>query len=652
MEKEYSEIIVSPQRLSEINPNMIGLFFEDLSNSADGGLYAELVKNRSFGQLMPTFEYTINEEGKRKERLVRVENAPDYGWSVLSGKAEFKTEPRTCVSLMGGIGGAAVSNKGYDGIYVERGKSYRCLVLADLKGYSGEIVVSIGGDRENIVSRRAADEDGFSRLSAVLTASGTVKDGELVISFPELGAEEQVIVGMVSLMPKDAVLGIFRRDMAEAMKEIKPGFLRFPGGCVVEGYNLDNRYRWNDTVGPIEHRKQNWNRWAFKQDDYNQTFGIGFYEYFLLCEYLECEPLPVLNAGMACQFNTCETVPVFKEDGETYTEEFKEYIDDALDLIEFANGSVSTYWGALRAEMGHSEPFNLKFLGVGNEQWIKDGNMWHERYEAFERAIHEKYPHIGLINSAGPDVTSERYTEAYDWIRGRMAKNKNFTCAVDEHNYNTKEWLFENTDFYKERRGDIPVYVGEYAAKAYTDEEGVCRFNDMISALSEGAYLMGMERSANVVKMASYAPLFSKEGPYSHWKPNMIWFNKFGLCKTPNYYVQKLFGNNMGSHVLKSRASFPMGKPLHYSASFDESSGDIIVKVINSCAKEERLKISFEGFEVRDGEKQVLAAPSAEEKNTVDNPNNIRVAAEPMERDNIFEALLPYSLTVFRLHTK
>lgn len=255
-------------------------------------------------------------------------------------------------------------------------------------------------------------DDGWAKYSVPLPADSTISKADYTISLNTLAANETVDIDMVSMFPEYTVNGIFRRDMAESIKDINPGFLRFPGGCVVEGYDLSNRYQWKDTVDQIESRPQIWNRWANKSGAYNETYGLGFYEYFILCEYLICKALPILNVGLACKFNTSEAVPVFGSDNKTYTAEFQTYIQDALDLVEFANGSADTTWGKVRAEMGHPEPFNLEMIGIGNEQWEKDGNQWYERYEAFEKTIHAVYPDMKLITSAGPDVISLKYTNA------------------------------------------------------------------------------------------------------------------------------------------------------------------------------------------------------------------------------------------------
>lgn len=684
MKKLYAELNISSKKGVDINDGLIGLFFEDLSNSADGGLYAEQIENRSFEQQTPVFKYTESANGKKAESLEKVVCDPGYGWTVKSGSVEYLTstplnENNTHYArLTGGICGASLQNKAYDGVYAEKDKIYNFSAWANLKDYSGDIEISVTKDGKALIYGKLSEEpktrraDGWARYSASLASSETADKCEFTISLPALSDGSSADLDMVSMMPNDAVLGIFRRDMTEAIREINPGFLRFPGGCVVEGYNLSNRYRWKDTVGPIEQRKQTWNRWACKQNTYNETYGIGFYEYFLLCEYLKCCPVPILNVGMACEYNTSEVVPLFEEDGVTYTEEFMEYINDAIDLIEFANGSTDTRWGGLRAQMGHPAPFNLRLLGIGNEQWVKNNNQWHERYEAFEKAIHELYPEIKLISSAGPKVADDDYYDAWQWVNARQKDNPRFTYAVDEHNYNTKEWFFENIGFYDGYSRDIPVYLSEYASKVYVDDNGEKRFNNLISALSEAAFLTGIERNADVVKMASYAPLFSKAAPYSHWAPNMIWFDDTTLYKTPNYYVQKLYSNNMGSYTLKSeinqeninqnckanlkdiKRSCEAG--LFFSVSYDEKTGDIIVKAVNPAPDTAELKINInKSYNLTgSGKKFVLWSNEAEAANSFAEPNKIKDEYEDIEcaANNMTQTLNPYSLTVLRLNTK
>ena len=641
-----SKLTISSEKTAKINPKMIGLFFEDLSNGADGGLHAELIENRSFGHKTPQFEFYTDESGRRKERLIDVKPDPGYGWT--SSSAEFsQSDDGFCFArLFGCENGATLTNKGYDGIYLKPDMSYNVTLSADIGKYNGEIIAELVKDGIAVAACVLTGHNG--RFTGTVKADNAFHGCEFKLSFPALNEGEYVDVFLLSMMPDDAVLGIFRRDMAEAMREINPGFLRFPGGCVVEGYCLENRYRWKDTVGPIDKRNQNWNRWAFKQPDYNQTFGIGFYEYFLLCEYLECAPVPIINAGMACQYNTSETVPLYDRNGK-YTSEFMEYIGDALDLIEFANGDVNSEWGALRAEMGHPEPFNMTLLGIGNEQWETADNHWFERYEAFEKFIHEKYPEINLICSAGPKVGDESYNKAWKWIRKRAEENPKFAAFVDEHNYNTIDWFLNNTEFYDSYDRKIPVYLGEYAVKVYEDRDGERQFNNLISAISEAAFLCGLERNGDVVKMASYAPLFSKKPPRSHWAPNMIWFDEAGLFKTPNFYVQKMFSANMGEHILKSRSE---SHEFHHTVSIAQN-GDLIIKLVNPTPDRTNIQINIDDAIHLSGTGEIytLASDAPTAANSFENPENIRDEHEPLTglTNNFTQTLKPYSLTVLRL---
>ena len=633
------KLTVTAERTAAINPKMSGLFFEDISHAADGGLSAELVENRSFGHISPEFEYYVDEGGKRRERLLGARPDPSYGWTVESGAVEYlKDDDGYYYMRLRGAG--AISNSTFGGFCLKGGADYELRLCGDFG--SVKISAEAVSDGRTAASCELAAAGG-GEYSGTLRAEETARNCRLRLLLSGLREGGHADIYMVSLKPADAVMGLFRRDMAEAMRDLRPAFLRFPGGCAVEGYDLKNAYRWKDTVGPALRRKQNFSRWAFKDPGYNQTYAIGFYEYFFLCEYLECEPLPVINAGMACQFNTSETVPLYDENGE-YTVEFEKYLNDALDLIEFANGDECTKWGALRADMGRPEPFRLRMLAIGNEQWQTGTNQWFERYEAFEKTIHEKYPGINLIFSAGPRVGEERYDAAWERIRMKIAENPRFAYAVDEHNYNTKEWFFENANFYENYSREVPVYLGEYAAKAY-ESDGGTRFNDMISALSEAAFLCGLEKNGDVVKMASYAPLFSKRPPHSHWAPNMIWFDSETIVKTPNYYTQKMFAEAQECFALKTEAGGSV-----YMSAVTDGSGGLIIKAVNPTGEtiEAELEIDKTLNTATRGTKTVLSADCATARNTFENPDLITpktekfISAEPM-------ILKPYSFTVIKL---
>ena len=350
----------------------------------------------------------------------------------------------------------------------------------------------------------------------------------------------------------------------------------------MEGISLDNRYYWKNTVGDVKDRRYIPNLWAFDDDwgkndpmtkrpdaHYGQSFGLGFYEYFLLCELLGAKPLPVLNIGTACQFRSTEMV-------DSDSTEFEEYVQDALDLIEFANGPVDSKWGALRAKMGHPEPFGMDYLSVGNEQWETQYLDLRYRYERFEAAIHAKYPEIRLLGTAGPFMECSITEDAWKYYREKAKENPNFSYAVDEHYYVSPQWLYDHVAMYDDYPRDVAVFAGEYAAHTEARE------NSMESALAEAALLTGIEKNADVVKLASYAPLFNRIG-HSQWKPDMIWFDDREVYLTPNYYVQKLFANHRGSHMvlLHDQDVELRKKGIYVSVSMDEDE-NIIVKTVNT----------------------------------------------------------------------
>ncbi|MGN0161973.1 MAG: LamG-like jellyroll fold domain-containing protein, partial [Candidatus Ornithomonoglobus sp.] len=477
---------ITGERGADINPDMVGLFFEDINYAADGGLYAEMVENRSFEAM-----YADNKTFDPQYDGGWAWHEYPYGDSAkeLVLKTDEPLNENNTHYLEFDASRGSFANAAYDGLALKKGMVYHGSFYAKTKDYTGNVRISAVKDGKTAASAEVEKlTDEWTKYSFDMTAAENVRGAELVVTLDGTGT---VDFDMISLMPDDAVDWVFRRDLAEMLKAINPGFLRFPGGCVIEGYNLDNRYKWKDSIGPVEERKENWNRWDLHTDGYNhynQTLGLGFYEYFKLCEYLECEAIPVVNVGMACQFQTNETVPIDSA-------ELEQYIQDALDLIEFANGDVTTEYGAIRAEMGHSEPFNLTMLGIGNEQWNTEENQFRKRYEAFEKAIHEKYPDIKLIGTSGPDVNSAAWRGAWSWIKAKEAKNDNFVYAVDEHYYMTPEWFLQNTEFYDNYDRGTYVFAGEYASRTRNlpnDPEA----NTLYTALTEAAYFTGLERNS------------------------------------------------------------------------------------------------------------------------------------------------------------
>jgi alpha-L-arabinofuranosidase len=373
--------------------------------------------------------------------------------------------------------------------------------------------------------------------------------------------------------------------MVQMLADMKPGFLRFPGGCIVEGFDLSQRYQWKKTIGPVEDRPLVINRWNFEfahrpAPDYYQTFGLGFYEYFQLCEDIGAAPLPILNCGMACQFNTAEVVPM---------EELGPYVQDALDLIEFANGDRNTTWGKVRAELGHPAPFQLKMLGVGNENW---GPQYLERLAVFTKAIKQKYPSVKLVNSAGTDPSGERFSYLDSALR------KSSADLIDEHYYRAPEWFLQNATRYDNYpRNGSKVFAGEYAAQSdrIASPHNV---NSLTTALAEAAFMTGLERNADVVSMASYAPLFAHAEGWQ-WTPDLIWTNNLEVYGTPDYYVQKLFSLFKGSKVISITSDNQViagQDSIYASAVVDDTSGELIIKLVNVSSVSKNCKVNVEGL--------------------------------------------------------
>lgn len=652
-----NQILINKNVSVPVTPGMIGLFFEDINYNLDGGLHAEMLENRNFEALRVTGywdDYRTEQDGL-------------YAWSA-SGNAAISIEtenPQNEVNphylrLTANEAGAGVSNKAYDGIYMEAAESYELTFYARAEKMNKmDIHVS-----DCAWSTIIIDGDGqWKQYRVTLKAGRMLEKGTFKMLLKEEGT---IDLDLVSLMPKDAVRGIFRKDLVQKLKDLKPGFLRFPGGCIIEGNNLANRYQWKKTVGPVETRKYNWNRWAIhgvdntpeKKGDpfespyshYGQTYGVGYYEYFLLSEELGAKPLPVLSVGLACQYQSTELVPID-------TPEFQEFIQDALDLIEFANGGVDTTWGRVRAEMGHPEPFNMDLIGIGNEQWQTDKADFFERYELFEKAIHEKYPEMRLIGSAGPDVKTPRYEEAWKWLHksvdARIAAQKedaaipDFVYAVDEHYYVRPAWLYENVHFYDEYPRTVKVFAGEYAA--HVEGKGG-RFNSPQSnnfeaALAEAAFLTGVERNADVVVMASYAPLIARLD-YAQWSPDLIWFNGAGCYGTPSYYVQQLYSLYMGDRSMQVAVD---GMDLYASATYDSETGKYIVKVVNSDAAPQKVCLVLEDLKGRTVEAQRIAmvCEDLQAVNSIQKPENIAPVQDTVTIEDGIVELAGQSFNVF-----
>ncbi len=588
------KITITNKKGVDVNPHMIGLFFEDINYGADGGLYAELLENRSF-DFFPTMEF---------DDISPLTAWDKVGDVIFESKTECPmNEINPQYAYIKGNMGEGIVNRAYEGIFCEKGKKYDFSIYV-----KGNAKLKVEIKTENVLCCEAAFEatgEEWKKYALEMESSETVYDAKLYITFSEAG---ECDIDMASLFPRDTFMGRkngLRADMAQALKNIKPGFVRFPGGCIVEGTVIENRYRWKDTVGPIEERKINWNRWqdgnvGVTAHDYFQSYGLGFYEYFLLCEDIGAQPLPVLNCGMACQYKTGECVPM---------EELDEYIQDAIDLIEFANGDPEkNEWAALRARMGHPKPFNLVYLGIGNEQWEEN---YFERYEAFQRVIAPLYPDIKLITSSGPSASGKEFDKAYKWLEGKGA---DFAYAVDEHYYVKSEWMFDNADRYDNyKRDGVKVFAGEYACHIGDKQP---KPNSLEAAIAEAAMMTGFERNADVVVLASYAPLFARVN-YTQWHPDMIFVNNHEVMLTPSYHVQAMFGNNLPQYTLQFERE--EDGDVYISAGYKD--GEYILKVANRGGKKDVVLCLPEG--VGGIEEINLTSESITDVNTMDNKDKV-----------------------------
>ena len=619
------KITISQRKRADIMPDMMGLFFEDINYAADGGLYAEMLENRAFEFVDGLYGWECYPKEKNaRMRCVMgspvAEENPHYlRFTAEESQAGFK-------------------NQAYDGIVLKKDAQYEVSFYARSISYQGRIQISVqkdgiiaaSGETELLPGKKQEPHNWKKYL--LLTAKEDVKGGDFAVMLEQTGVVE---FDFFSMMPKDAVCGIFRRDLFELLKDLQPGFIRFPGGCIIEGNTLSNRYRFKETLKPVEHRRSNWNRWAVHLvneengyhsvfSHYNQTLGMGYYEFFLLCEALGAKPLPVLNVGLACQYQSYEMV-------QPGTEAFGQYLQDALDLIEFANGAEDGRWGSVRVAMGHKEPFHLTMLGIGNEQWETEKSGFFERYRLFEECIHAKYPEIRLIGSAGPDITSERYEKAWKYYHGAVKTQKNYVYAVDEHYYVEPDWFYAHTDFYDEYPRDVKVFAGEYAAHP-GHTELMEQKNCLGGALAEAAFLTGVERNADVVVLASYAPLFARLG-FTQWAPDMIWFDGETSYATPNYYVQKMFSCMKGTSVLDTlgEEKKTQMEQVYYNPVRDDATGAVYCKIVNASEKEKQLTICDETGKPYQVERVwLLGGMEKEAFNSLEKPD--RVAIREMEQ--------------------
>lgn len=639
---QTNEFVIQTQKLgAPIQNTMYGIFFEDINYAADGGLYAELVKNRSFEfpQSLLGWKSFGNVE-------VRTDN-PAYDKNPHYVRLSTASHPEKWTGL---------DNEGFFGMGVEKDKEYRFTVTARVPdGKPARIrveLVNTGDSREHHFLRDyndrqyiTIDSKDWKKYTLILKPNQTCEKAQLRIFLRETGT---VDMDHVSLFPTDTWKGHengLRKDLAQALADLKPGIFRFPGGCIVEGTELPDRYNWKNTVGPVENRPLNLNRWQYTFDyrfypDYYQSYGLGFYEFFQLAEEIGSEPLPILSCGLVCQFQNKD------QKAHQPAAELQEFIQDAMDLIEFANGDVNTQWGKLRADMGHPAPFNLKYLGIGNEQW---GPEYPEHLKPFLDVIRKAHPEIKIVGSSGPDSEGEQFD--YLWPQMRELK----ADLVDEHFYRPADWFLAQGNRYDnyDRKGP-KVFAGEYACHIKGK-----KYNHFYPALLESAFMTNLERNADIVHMATYAPLFAHVEGWQ-WRPDAIWFDNLRSVKTCSYYVQQLYSLYKGSNVLsltmnkKPVAGNADQNGLFASAVYDKDSNAYIVKVANTSNKPQDINMTFNMKKketLSSGKVIKLQSKNPDAENTVDNPNVVvpQESSVEVNGQNFCTTLEPETFAVYIL---
>ncbi len=612
---DVNRLVIEPNaKGAKISPTMYGLFFEDINFAADGGLYAEKIKNRSFDFPQPLMGWNAFGRWELKNDGPFANN-PNYMRLLPAGHREKHT---------------GIDNEGFFGVSFEKGKDYDFSVWARVPdGGKSKIRVELEDPASMAEGQdKAAKEIEISgkewkKYAVTLTPGETVVKGKLRIFLCK--PENAVDLEHVSLFPADNDNGL-RKDLVQKLADLKPGIFRFPGGCIVEGTDLATRYQWKNSVGPVENRKGNENRWenTFRHrhfPDYRQSYGLGFYEFFNLCEEIGAEPLPVISVGLACQFQN-------GLDAHVPVDSLQPYIDDVLDLIEFANGPADSEWGKVRADMGHPAPFNLKFVGIGNEQW---GPEYPEHLEPFLKQVRAKYPDIKIVGSSGPNSEGKEF----DYLWPEMKRLK--ADLVDEHFYRPESWFLAQGNRYDnyDRKGP-KVFAGEYACHGKGK-----KYNHFNAALLEGAFMTGLERNADVVEMATYAPLFAHVEGWQ-WRPDMIWFDNLRSMPTASYYIQQLYATNKGDQTVPLKMDGKAvagneGQNGLFASAVKENGGDLIVKVANTGDAPQDLQMDFKGLKKNQGYSQVVVTTlhaEGDAENTLDNQNIVKPVEKTLSLEN------------------
>jgi len=625
-----AKFVLQPQAAKPISDMLMGVFFEDINYAADGGLYAELIQNRGF-------EYHPADKKYRDKDWTST-----YAWSVKGERANFKIDsiqslhpnnPHYAI-FTAENSGASLINTGFDGIAVKKGDAYNFSMFArQLEKAGGKLEVRLVSEKQGLLAKAtiALPSSQWKSLKTSLTASVDASDVRLELQPLQAGS---YAFDMVSLFPQKTFNGRkngLRPDLAKTIADLHPRFIRFPGGCVAHGDGIDNIYKWKNSIGPLETRVPDRNLW-----NYHQSMGLGYFEYFQFCEDVGAEPVPVLAAGVPCQNSSHGGGG---QQGGIPMSEMGKYVQDILDLVEYANGGVNTTWGKKRAEAGHPKPFNLKYIGIGNEDLITE--VFRERFEMIYNALRKAHPEITIIGTAGP------FFEGTDYVEGWKIASELDIPVIDEHYYQSPGWFINNQNFYdKYDRSKSKVYLGEYAASL----PGKIRTN-LETALAEAAYLTSLERNGDIVHMTSYAPLLAKEG-HTQWNPDLVYFTNTEIKPTIGYYVQQLYGQHAGDRYIPATITLSdqadnIRKRIAYSAVQDSKTNDLIIKMVNILPVPVNAELDLAGikFSGKKISKTILSGNPAE---TTAKP----VMSDFMASEKSMLELQPYSFTVLRFTNK
>ncbi len=617
---------ISVEDAKEISDELIGIFFEDINYAADGGLYAELIQNRGF-------EYHPSDKKGRDPNW-----NSKTAWSTQGKNIKFNIDTKDPIhvnnSHYGVVNikdiGESLINEGFNGIPLQNKASYDFSLFAKkIKGDTGNLIVRLIGDNGEIYDEKNIGPitNNWQQYNTILTSNASTNNARLEI-VPQMKGE--TALDMISLFPQHTFMGRengLRADLAQTIADMHPKFIRFPGGCLAHGDGLDNMYRWKETIGPLEARKPQRNIW-----NYHQSYGLGYFEYFQFCSDIGAEPIPVVPAGVPCQ--NSDTGGRGQQGGIPMCEMY-DYVQEVLDLIEWANGDINSEWGKKRAEAGRKEPFNLKYIAVGNEDLITD--VFEERFTMIYEAIKHQHPEITVIGTVGP------FFEGTDYVEGWDLATRLKLPIVDEHYYASPGWYIHNQDDYdKYDRSKSKVYLGEYAAHLPN------RHNNIETALAEALHITTLERNGDIVVMSSYAPLLAKEGN-TQWNPDLIYFNNTEVKPTVGYYVQQLCGQNSGNKYIPAVITLSsdredVRKRFASSVVIDSESNDLIIKLVNLLPVEIKTSIDLKGLDIKKGEAQkFLLQGQPSDRNAKPETGTIMV------EENFTYEVPPYSFTILRI---